>query len=207
MVPVSVLAKFGQALVVRQDLPVGSVKDLQALAQKRDINFGSAGIGTPSHLSFSYLQAVTGIRATHVPYRGNPPVLLALASGEIQAAMVISTSILDLTRDGKVRALAFSDSVRSPIIPDVPTMAEQGYKDFEVTFSYVLLVPAGTPQPVIDLLGAEARNAVMAPEVRGVLQSVDTVPIALSAADSVAWLRTNRARWKDVVGQMNIRIE
>jgi tripartite-type tricarboxylate transporter receptor subunit TctC len=202
-----VLAKFGQALVVRQDLPVGSVKDLQALAQKRDINFGSAGIGTPSHLSFSYLQAVTGIRATHVPYRGNPPVLLALASGEIQAAMVISTSILDLTRDGKVRALAFSDSVRSPIIPDVPTMAEQGYKDFEVTFSYVLLVPAGTPQPVIDLLGAEARNAVMAPEVRGVLQSVDTVPIALSAADSVAWLRTNRARWKDVVGQMNIRIE
>ena len=100
---------------------------------------------------------MTGIRATHVPYRGNPPTLLALMSGEMQAAMVISTSLLPLAKEGKVKMLAYSDTVRSEVItPDVPTVAEQGFKDFQVVFSYVLMVPAGTPQAVIDILHAEA---------------------------------------------------
>jgi tripartite-type tricarboxylate transporter receptor subunit TctC len=205
--PISVLAKFGQALVVRHDLPVGSVKDLQALSMRKDINYGSAGVGTPSHLSFSYLQAVTGIRATHVPYRGNPPALLALTSGDTQASMVISTSILALAKDRKVKVLAYSDQTRSEVIPDVPTVAEQGLSGFEVVFSYVLLVRAGTPQPVVDILLAEATRAVMSPDVRETLKSSDTVPIALSPQDSLAWLRTNRAKWKNVVSQMNIRFD
>jgi tripartite-type tricarboxylate transporter receptor subunit TctC len=206
-IPISVLAKFGQALGVPVDLPVKSVKELQALSLQKDINYGSAGTGSPSHLSFAYLQAVTGIRATHVPYRGNPPTLLALMSGETQASMVISTSLLPLAKEGKVRMLAYSDGTRSEVIPDVPTVAEEGYPGFEVVFAYALLVPAGTPKSVIDILLAEATRAVMSPEVRDKLRAVDTIPIALAPADSVAWLRTNRQKWKDVITKMDIRAD
>jgi tripartite-type tricarboxylate transporter receptor subunit TctC len=206
-IPVSVLAKFGQVLGVPTDLPVRSVKELQALSLQRDLSYGSAGTGSPSHLSFAYLQAVTGIRATHVPYRGNPPALLALASGETQASMVISTSLLPMAEEGKVRMLAYSDSTRSEIIPDVPTVAEEGYPDFQAVFSYALLVPAGTPQEVVTILLKEATNAVMSPEVRGKLKAVDTVPIALSPADSAAWLRAARQKWKDVIAKMKIRVD
>jgi tripartite-type tricarboxylate transporter receptor subunit TctC len=206
-IPISVLAKFGQALGVPVDLPVKSVKELQALSLQKDINYGSAGTGSPSHLSFAYLQAVTGIRATHVPYRGNPPALLALLSGDTQASMVISTSLLPMAKEGKVRMLAYSDSSRSEVIPDIPTVAEEGYPGFEVVFSYALLVPAGTPKSVIDVLLAEATRAVMSPDVRDKLRAVDTIPIALSPADSVTWLRTNRQKWKDVITKMDIRAE
>jgi tripartite-type tricarboxylate transporter receptor subunit TctC len=206
-IPISVLAKFGQALGVPVELPVKSVKELKALSLQRDLNYGSAGTGAPSHLAFAYLQAVTGIRATHVPYRGNPPALLALLSGDTQASMVISTSLLPMAKEGKVRMLAYSDSTRSEVIPDVPTVAEEGYPGFEVVFSYALLVPAGTPKSVIDILLAEATRAVMSPEVRDKLRAVDTIPIALSPADSVTWLRTNRQKWKDVITKMDIRAE
>jgi tripartite-type tricarboxylate transporter receptor subunit TctC len=206
-IPISVLAKFGQALGVPTDSPAKSINDLKALSLQKDLNYGSAGTGSPSHLSFAYLQAVTGIRATHVPYRGNPPALLALISGDTQASMVISTSLLPLAKQGKVRMLAYSDSSRSEVIPEVPTVAEQGYKDFRVIFSYVLLVPAGTPKNVIDILTSEATRAVTSPEVRDKLRAVDTVPIALSPSDSVAWLRSNREKWKGVITQMNIRAD
>lgn len=207
VVPISVLAKFGQALGVPVDSPTKSVSDLKALSLTKDMNYGSAGIGSPSHLSFAYLQAVTGIRATHIPYRGNPPALLALANGETQASMVISTSLLPLASQGKVRMLAYSDTTRSEVIPDVPTVAEQGYKDFEVVFSYVLLVAPGTPQPIIDVLLKEAKAAVMSEDIRDKLKAVDTIPIALSPAESSAWLKKNEAKWRNVITQMNIVAE
>ncbi len=206
-IPISVLAKFGQMLAVHPDLPVKSVRELLALSKERDLNYGSAGNGLPSHLSFAYLQAITGIRANHVPYKGNPPTLLALMSGDVHASMLISTSVLPHAKAGKVRMLAYSDSTRSEVAPEVPTVAEQGYKDFEVVFAYVLLAPAGTPRPIVDLLHAESTRAVMSPDIRDKLRGVDTVPIALSPADSAAWLRANRQKWGDVIRQMNIRVD
>lgn len=206
IIPVSVLAKFGQALAVPAQSPVRSVRDLKAYSLQRDINYASSGNGSPAHLSFAYLQAVVGIKATHVPYRGNPPALLALMDNEVQAAMVISTSLLPLARQGKVRILAYSDTTRSEVIPDVPTVAEQGYKDFQAIFSYVMVVPAATPKAVVDVLRTEATRGVMSPDVREKLKSIDTVPIALSTPDSVAWLRANREKWKNVISQMKIHI-
>ena len=206
-IPVSVLAKFGQALGVPAGLAVTSVKELVALSMTRDLNFASAGPGSPSHLSFAYLQAVTGIKATHVPYKGNPPALLSLVNGETQAAMVISTSLLPMAKDGKVRMLAFSDNERSQVIPEVPTMIEQGFKDFQLVFSYALLVRTGTPKPIVDTLLAEATRAVMSAEVRDKLKSVDTIPIALPPDQSAQWLRSNRQRWTEVIAKMGIKPE
>ena len=205
LIPVSVMAKFGQVLGVPPDLPVGSIKELQELSLKRDLNYGSAGNALPSHLSFAYLQAVTGIRATHIPYRGNPPTLMALINGDVQSVMVISTSLLPLAKQGKVKMLAYSDSTRSEVVPDVPTVAEQGYKDFEVVFSYVLMVPTGTPEAIVETLRSEAMRALASPDIRDRLKSVDTVPVSLSTAASQEWLRANRKKWTDVITKMNIR--
>jgi len=207
LIPVSVMAKFGQVLGVPPSLPVNSVKELQALSLKSDLNYGSAGNALPSHLSFAYLQAVTGIRATHIPYRGNPPTLMALINGDVQSVMVISTSLLPLAKEGKVKMLAYSDSTRSEVVPDVPTVAEQGYKDFEVVFSYVLMVPTGTPQAIVDTLRTEVTQALASPDIRDRLKSVDTVPISLSTEASREWLRTNRKKWTDVITRMNIRAD
>jgi tripartite-type tricarboxylate transporter receptor subunit TctC len=206
-IPVSVLAKFGQMLAVHPGVPVNSLKELVALSKERDLNYASAGNALPSHLSFAYLQAVTGLRANHVPFKGNPPALLSLMSGDVHAAMVISTSLLPHAKTGKVKMLAYSDSTRSEVVPGIPTVAEQGYPGFEVVFSYVLLVAAGTPQPIVDTLLAEATRAVMSPDVRDKLRAVDTVPIALKPAESAAWLRANRQKWTDVVQRMNIRVD
>jgi tripartite-type tricarboxylate transporter receptor subunit TctC len=205
LVPVSVMAKFGQVLGVPPSLPVNSVKELKELSLKSDLNYGSAGNALPSHLSFAYLQAVTGIRATHIPYRGNPPTLLALINGDVQSVMVISTSLLPLAKEGKVKMLAYSDRTRSEVVPDVPTVAEQGYPDFEVVFAYVLMVPTGTPQAIVDTLRTEVTRALASPDIRDRLKSVDTVPISLSTEASREWLRTNRKKWTDVITKMNIR--
>jgi tripartite-type tricarboxylate transporter receptor subunit TctC len=121
--------------------------------------------------------------------------------------MVISTSLLPLAQEGKVRMLAYSDSARSDVIPDVPTVAEEGFPDFRVVFSYPLLVPAGTPKAVIDVLLPAATEAVMSPEVRDKLKAVDTVPIALPPAEAAAWLLTARQKWRDVITKMKIRAD
>jgi tripartite-type tricarboxylate transporter receptor subunit TctC len=206
-VPLSVLAKFGQVLGVPSTLPVSSLADLLELSRKKDLSYGSSGTGSPAHLAFSYLQAVSGLKATHIPYRGNPPALLALLNGDIQAAMVVTTSLLPLAQEGKMKLLAYSDSARSEAIPDVPTVAELGYPNFEAIFGYVMLVPAGTPKSITDLLFAEATRAVMEPDVRARLKSTDTVPIALSSRDSLVWLHNNRKKWADVISKMNISTE
>jgi tripartite-type tricarboxylate transporter receptor subunit TctC len=206
-VTLSVLAKFGQVLGVPTGLPVNSLADLVELSRRKDLGYGSSGTGSPAHLSFAYLQAISGLKATHIPYRGNPPALLALLSGDIQAAMVVTTSLLPLAQEGKVKMLAYSDSTRSEAIPDVPTVAELGYPNFEAVFAYVMLVPAGTPKSITDVLTAEATRAVMLPDVREKLKNTDTVPIALSPQDSLVWLRNNRRKWGDVISRMNISAE
>ena len=205
--PISMLAKFGQIVAVNPSVPVNSLKELVALSKERPLNYSSAGNGFPSHLSFAYLQAVTGLRADHIPFKGNPPALLALINNDVQATMVISTSILAHAKAGKVKMLGYSDTTRSEVVPDVPTIAEQGYKDFEVIFGYVLLAPAKTPKPIVDALYEASTWAVMSPQVRDKLRAVDTVPIALSPADSAQWLRTAREKWTDVVTRMSIRVD
>ena len=205
--PVSVLATFGQMLAVHPSLPVASVRDLATLSRERSLNYASAGSGFPSHLTFAYLQSATGIRATHIPYKGNPPMLLALLSGEVHAAMSISTTIIPQAKAGKLKMLAFSDSKRSLVAPEVPTVAESGYPGFEATFAYVLLAPAGTSESIVSTLHQEAARAVTSADVRERLAKIDVVSVGQPPARSAAWLRAARQKWGPLVQQLNIRAE
>jgi tripartite-type tricarboxylate transporter receptor subunit TctC len=206
-IPVSLLATFGQMLTLGPSVPVNTIGDLAALSKRRPLNYASSGNGMPAHLSFAYLQAVAGIQANHIPYKGNPPAVIALMSGEVDAGMFVSTSILPNARSGKLRMLAYSDSKRSLVAPEVATVAELGYPGFEAIFGYVLLVPAGTPNTIVHTLHQEAIRAVMAPDVRERLKGFDVAVVGAAPAESAAWLRAGRAKWGPLIRQLNVKAE
>ncbi len=194
-------------IVANPKLGATSVEVLAAASQKRELSFPSSGNGTPSHLAFAYLQSVTGIRATHIPYKTNPENIAALMSGDVDTTMVIASTVAPLVKAGKLRGLGYSGRKRSAIAPDIPTVAELGYPGFEVEFSWVLLVPAGTPNHVVDALYREAGRAVMLPELAGKVQAFDLVPTALSPADSARWLRSAREKWTRLIREIKLSVD
>jgi tripartite-type tricarboxylate transporter receptor subunit TctC len=204
-IPVSVLATFSQMLVVNPKLPARSIGELVADSRKRQLNYSSSGNGTPSHLAFAYLQSVTGIQAAHIPYKTNADMSNAIISGDVDATMAIAMSVVPHARAGKVRSVAYSGRKRSFIAPEIPTMAELGYPDFEVEFAFALLVPARTPESIVATLHLEAARAATSPDLADKLKSLDLTPVALPPAESAEWLRTARRKWEDVIRRNKLR--
>ena len=198
-IPVSVLATFSQMIVLNPKLPAKSIGELVQASRDREITFSSSGNGTPSHLAFAYLQSVTGIRATHIPYKTNADMANAIISGDVDANMAIAMSVVPHARAGRLRAVAYSGRKRSLIAPEIPTVAELGYPGFEVEFAFALLAPAGTPENIVATLHLEASRAVTSPELAEKLKSLDLTPAALQPAESAAWLRAARAKWGRVI--------
>ncbi len=206
-VPVSVLGTFGQMIVVNPKLAIRSVEQLAAASRKRELSFSSSGNGTPSHLAFAYLQSVTGTQARHIPYKTNPEAVSSVVSGDVDSTMVIASTVVPHVRAGKLRGLAYSGRKRSIIAPETPTVAELGYPGFEVEFSWVLLVPAGTPAHVVDTLHREAGRAVTSPELAEKMQAFDLVLTALSPAESTIWLRTARDKWTSLIREIKLSVD
>src|SRR5207342_1003617 len=144
-------------LVVPAALPVKSVTELVAYAraQPGQLSFGSAGVGTSQHLAGELFKTMAGIDITHVPYRGIAAVMPDLLAGRISMVFGNITAVLPLVREGKLRALAVTSPRRWASVPDLPTMIEAGYKDFDSTAWFGLMAPAGTPQPIIDKIHQE----------------------------------------------------
>ena len=160
--PVSLLAKVPSLYVVHPDVPAKNLKEFVALAKAKpgQLNYGSAGNGSAGHLAFEYLKMATGIFILHVPYRGTGPQLTDLLAGRLDAASVGAPAILQFIKAGKLRCIATGTAQRIPQLPDVPTVAEQGYPGFEMTQWYGLLAPANLAQPAFDKLAAAAAKAV-----------------------------------------------
>lgn len=156
---------------------------------------GRSVSGTTFTIGTDVKTATVGLQMSVPLYSGG-----AAAARQREVAALLMKAETEL--EG-VRMLAYSDSTRSEAVPNVPTVAEQGYKGFEVVFAYAMLVHAATPRPIVDALHEASTRAVMSPEVRDKLRGVDTVPIALSPADSAAWLRSYREKWRGVITQMN----
>jgi tripartite-type tricarboxylate transporter receptor subunit TctC len=206
-IPVSVLGTFGQMIVVNPGLHVNSVRELATLSRKKDLSFSSSGNGTPSHLAFAYLQSATGARARHIPYKTNPEAVAAVIAGDVDAAMVIASTVVPHVRAGKLQGLAYSGRKRSIIAPDVPTVSELGYPGFEVEFSWVLLVPAGTPAPIVDTLYREAARAVQLPELAERMKAFDLQPTGLAPVQSAQWLRNARAKWTRLIKEIKLSVD
>lgn len=155
--PISRVATIANMLVVHPSLPAKSVKELVALAKSKpgQLNFGSSGAGTPAHLAGVMFNEAAGVQLVHVPYKGSAPALTALVSGETQLMFGTLTSSLPFVRNQRLRALAVTSAKRSAMVPELPTIAESGYRGFEAITWYGAFAPANTPPAIVSRLNAE----------------------------------------------------
>jgi tripartite-type tricarboxylate transporter receptor subunit TctC len=205
--PVSLLAKVPSLYVVHPDLPVKNLKDFVALAKSKpgQMNYGSAGNGSAGHLAFEYLKMASGIFVVHVPYRGTGPQLTDLLAGRLQAAAVGAPAILQFVKAGKLRCIATGTTTRIAQLPDVPTVAEQGYPGFEMTQWYGLLVPTNFLPANFDKLAIAAARAMHEPAALERLNGDAAIAVGGTPAEFAAFIATERQRWKPVLLRAKVK--
>ncbi len=210
--PISIATTSGQMLVVHPSIPAKSVAEFvayskAAAARKEPIAYASGGNGTPGHLTMEAFRVRAGFEATHIPYRGNPPMVADLVGGQVKAGFVTSAGMMEHVQAGRLRGLGVSHTKRSPLAPDVPTIAEAGYPGFSVETISVMLAPAGLPDPIAALLEREVQAALKRPDVIERFRGMDTVAAGISGSDVRARLKADRTAWAEVVAAANMRVD
>ena len=171
--PIGMVATSPHVLVVPAKVPVSKVDDLVRLARANPgkLSYASAGVGTTFHLCGEMFKDSTGTFILHVPYRGGGPALLDTLAGQVDMSFPTMSAALPHIKAGTLRALAVTDTTRSPLLPEVPTLREAGVKDFQFTQWLALLAPAGTPRPVVTRLNTALKSALNTPEIRDKFQA------------------------------------
>lgn len=200
-VTVSLISKEPNILITHPSLPVKSVKELVALAKRRpaDINFGFGGVGSTASLSGELFKLKTGIQMTGISYKGNGPAVAALSTGEVQLMFVGLPPTLPIIKAGRLKPLAVTSQERSSILPDVPTMAEAGIADFDVTNWVGMLSPAGTPGAVVQKISAELAKTLASPVMKERFQFHGIVPNSSTPEEFRKFLDAEIERWGQVV--------
>ena len=207
--PITLVSKVPSLYVVRPDLPVRHLKDWIELARTKpgQLNYGSAGNGSAGHLAFEYLKMVSDTFVVHVPYRGTGPMLTDLMAGRLDAAAVGAPALLQFIKAGRLRCIATGTSTRLPQLPDVPTVAEQGFKGFEMTQWYGLLAPSSWPKSHLERLEAEAVKASQGKAVADKLSQDSALAVGQTGREFAAFIASEQARWKPVIARAHIRPE
>lgn len=205
--PVSLLAKVPSLYVVRPDLPAKNLKELIALAKAKpgQLNYGSAGNGSAGHLAFEYLKMASGTFMLHVPYRGTGPQLTDLMGGRLDAAAVGAPAILQFIKSGKLRCVATGTTQRLAQLPDVPTVAEQGFPGFEMTQWYGLLAPSSMTQPQIEKLSAACQKAIKEPAALKLLENEAAITVGSTDTEFARFIEQEQQRWKPVIARAKIK--
>ena len=205
--PVTLVVGNTTVLVVRADHPANSAKDLAALAKEKPgtMPFASTGVGSTTHLAMELYQTAAGIKFVHVPYRGAAPALTDLLGGQVQAFFADATVLMPQIKAGKVKPLGAASRQRNALLPDVPTLAEQGFPDTDSGNWYGLLAPAKTPPAVIAKLNAAFVAAINDPMVKDKLIQSGAVPVANSPAEFGQHLKDELERWGRVVRDKGIK--
>ncbi|MEY4727116.1 MAG: hypothetical protein RLZ36_1743 [Pseudomonadota bacterium] len=207
--PITLISKVPSLYVVHPDLPVKNLKEFVAYAKANPgkLNYGSAGNGSAGHLAFEYLKMVSDTFILHVPYRGTGPMLTDLMAGRLDAAAVGAPALLQFIKAGKLRCIATGTSTRLPQLPDVPTVAEQGFKGFEMTQWYGLMAPSKMPKAHIDRLEKEAVAAARGRVVHDKLSQDTALAVGNTRAEFEAFIKLEQARWKPVIARAQIKPE
>ena len=206
-VPISLLAKVPTVYVVNAALPVKNLKDLVALAKQREVFYGSAGNASAGHLATEYLKLAIKAPLTHVPYKGTGPQLQDLLGGRTDASAAGVPALLQHIKSGKLRAIAVGNPQRIPALPDVPTVAEQGYPGFETSQWYGLIGPAGIPEPILKRLADEAAKAVRSKEVQATFANDSATGIGDTPQEFAAFIKVEQQRWEQVVKAAAIKAD
>lgn len=178
-VPVSLIGSYQMVLVVNDDIPAKTFPELVEYARKQEkpLNYASVGTGSAHHLSMELLKSLAKIEAVHVPYRGGGPATTAILARDVPMMFNGPALVKEYVASGRMRALAVSGAARSPVFPDVPTIAESGFPTFNMANWYGLLVPAGTPQPIVDKLLKDIRAVTASDEFKSWMatQGIETL--------------------------------
>ena len=205
--PVSLLAKVPSLYLVHPDLPVKNLREFVDYVKKRpgQINYGSAGNGSAGHLAMEYLKMVTETFIVHVPYRGTGPQLTDLLAGRLQAASVGAAAVIQFVRTGRLRCIATGTAQRLPQLPDVPTVAEQGWPGFEMTQWYGILGPANLPPAAIETLSTASTAALKQPATNEKFSTDAVIGVGGGPQEFARFIELEHRRWKAVVDRARIK--
>jgi len=205
--PITLINTTPLVVVVNPSVPARSVKELIALARSKPgmLNFGSSGTGGSNHLAGELFNAMAGVKMVHVPYKGNAPALTDLVGGHVDLVFNGLTSAYPLIKGGKIRPLAVTSSKRSGVLPELPTLDEEGLKGFEAVAWNGLAGPARTPKDVVDRLAAEVARILGNAEMRERLRAEGSDPVGSSPQAFAQFLRDEIAKWRKVITTARVK--
>ncbi len=205
--PIANIGLTPQVLMTSLKSGINSVQELVAKARSGDLNYGSSGNGSASHLAVEMLKSAAGIKLTHVPFKGNADAQLALQGGDIQLLSDAVPGAIGPVKAGKVKAIGIADQRRSPFLPDLPTVAEQGIYGMVAVGWIGLSAPARTPEPILDKLSAEVMRILKDPEVLEKLKSLSFVPAKESRQEFEAYIAIENTKWRKIIHDAGVKIE
>ncbi|MGZ9014380.1 MAG: tripartite tricarboxylate transporter substrate binding protein [Burkholderiales bacterium] len=207
--PVTIIASGPGVLVVHPSVPARNVKELIAFAKSKpgELNYASAGNGTPPHLAAELFKSMAGVDLVHVPYKGNVPAFADLLSGAVSVSFPTITSGLPQVRSGKLRALAVTSRQRSTVLPDVPTIAEAALPGYEASTWYGMLAPAGTPSAIVNTLHRQMVEVLKLPDIREKLLAQGLEAGGATPAEFASTIAAELVKWKKVVAAAGMKAE
>jgi len=207
--PVGIIGRGPAVLTVNPSVPVNSVKELIALAKAKpgQLNYASAGVGSLQHLATALFVSQAGINVVHVPYKGGGPSMADVIAGHAQIVMPSMIQVLPHLKSGRLKALGVSGTTRSPALPDVPTIAEAGLPGYEAHNWWGLLVPAGTPQPVVDKLNGALKAVLASEETRKRMETEGAEPLSMTPQEFGTFISAELVKWVKVAKDVGIKAE
>jgi tripartite-type tricarboxylate transporter receptor subunit TctC len=206
---ITLIARVPNMLVINNDIPAKDVAELIALmkANPGKWSFASSGNGTSQHLSGELFKGMAGVDMQHIPYKGSPPALTDVMGGQVSMTFDNITTAWPLAKGGKLRALAVTTAKRSPVSPEVPTLAESGLPGYEIGSWQGVFAPAGTPPEIVKRLNAEIVKIINSPDVQKKLLELGAEPVANSPEEFTALVKTEVVKWGDVVKKSGAKVD
>jgi tripartite-type tricarboxylate transporter receptor subunit TctC len=207
--PIGLIGTSALVLVVHPSIPAHNVKELIAYAKANPgkLTYASAGVGSGIHLAAAYFGFQAGLNLIHVPYKGTGPALADLVGGHVSMYFSSMPPAISLVKDGKVRALGVTGLKRSPIFPELPTIAEAALPGFEAVLHYGIVAPAGTPKPIVTKLNAALRQAVMSDDLKKKLAADGTEPLPSTPEEYAADIDKEETTWSDIVRKSGATVQ
>ena len=209
LAPISLAATVPTVVVVHPSVPARTMAELAAYIKSKPggVAYASAGNGTPSHLGMESYKKITGLDAVHVPYKGGAPALQELMGGQVQLMMALAPEAMPLVKSGKLRVVAAATTQRIPAYPDLPTVAESGLKDFDLSFWYAFMAPAGTPPAVTAKLNQTIDAILQEKDVRAKLAEMSLDVVGGAPVRVTDRIKADGTKWKKVIDEAGIKVD
>jgi len=207
LVPVTIASEFSQTLVCNQTVGVKTLAELIEKAKHEKLSYASGGAGVPGHLAMELLLDDAKVSMQHVPYKGPAPAMQDVIGGQVPCGFLAGPTVLPHIRSGRLVALAVSGTRRSPVLPEVPTVAEAGFPGYDAGFMLVVYAPPGTPATLVSAMNKAITDALRQPDVVEKLKQTDQTVVADTPAEAAAVIEATSRKWGEVVRKIGLKLE